>query len=305
MEDLEIETTATSGDYDIVDPSWVDPDEPLQSSAEPEQPADDPVRETVQEVEQQAVIPPDLLEQAGQLGFQYDDIKALGTPEAVRVAVEKQALLSGQVSKSEEVAESPPVDDNLEGLKGLKEKGFDEDLVQQLVESFGGLTAQNAELKQQMEEMRKEHASRVEDIDRQTMAAEAGQLVKWFDEKFAELPEGYSAKIGVGNTADIGRDTSEFDNREKIAQKYMKIREDWQGWGYSGPDDASIFDDAVHLAIGSHSKTEAREELKGKLRKSGSQVTSRPTHTQRSIKDPRESAAAFANQHPLFGNSGR
>ena len=312
-----------TADYDYSDPSTQVADEPSDAPVDEtpesqvyecpvdESPEESPV-ETVDEdtgytpdvsAEQQPVeFPPELLEKAGQLGFRYEDIKALGTPDAVRVAIDRE-LMSQQQPQQQEEQQAEPEAPSFDGLKGLVDKGFDEELVNELVETFGTLSTQNEQLQQQMQQMQTNHETTLEQVNNKAAAAEAASMINWFDEKFNSLPDNYQKFVGEGKSEAISQSSSEFQTRETIAQRYVKMREDWKGWGFSGPNDAEIFDKAVQMTVGDHAKTSARNDIKSQMRKNGSQVTARPTHTQSTAADPRDAAAAFANSHKLWQNS--
>ena len=304
MEDItEVATTAT--DYDYSDPAVAEvgvEDVPEDVSAEEVEDvsSESPESSEASPVESPVEFPPDLLEQAGELGFRYEDIKALGTPEAVQVAVQKQLQTNASAEAPQEPVVEPISDAGMEGLKGLVDKGFDEELVNQLVDTFGSLSGQNVQLQQQLQQMQSAHEASLGAVQQQAEAAEAARLVNWFDEQFGNVPDNVKEFVGTGKSADIPDTSREFQTRETIAQRYVRMQADWQGWGFSGPDDQRIFDKAVQITVGDDVKTQARNDIKQQMRSTGSQATARPTHTQRSAADPREAAAEFAKSHRLW-----
>lgn len=313
MSDFEVETTATeqteeqveakveeSGDYDIADPNSYDYGESSEETPDVQSDAD----ARVDEVQESPEYPPELMQQANQLGYSYDDIKALGTPEALRVAIQKQAWVADRLMDGKNAEAQPdPVQAGIDGIKELSEKGFDDELVQQLVDSFSTLATQNQQMQEQMQQLQASTKQEIDQVTTQAQASEAGKMIDWMDHQFNNLPDHYQPYVGNGKCADLDQATNEFKVREDIAQKFMKMRGEWKDWSFKGPDDPRIFESAVSLSLGDHNKTAVRSELKQKLRKSGSQVTARPTHTQKTPTDPREAAAAFANSHSLWSHS--
>tara|TARA_R110002020_G_scaffold111625_6_gene257446 strand:- start:1009 stop:1929 length:921 start_codon:yes stop_codon:yes gene_type:complete len=304
MEDpTEVTTTAT--DYDYSDPAIPDA-EPVSETSTEEIAEDTSVdsSENIPDespqaptVEPPVEFPPELLEKAGELGFRYEDIKALGTPEAVRVAIDRETQANDPAETTEESASE------LEGLKGLADKGFDEELINQLVDTFGSLSQKNSQLEQQMQQMQQSHETSLGAVQQQAATADAARLVNWFDEQFGNLPDNVQEFVGTGKSADITQTSKEFQTRETIAQRYVKMQSDWQGWGFSGPNDQQIFDKAVQMTVGDNVKTQTRNDIKSQMRNTGSQVTARPTHTQRAASDPREAAAEFAKSHSLWSHT--
>lgn len=314
-EDQPVETTEESGDYDIVDPASADFYEPEEAEdSVSEETVEETVEETpdpvsdadvrVEETQESPEYPPELMQQANQLGYSYDDIRALGSPEALRVAIQKQAWVADRLMDGKQQEGQPnPVEAGIEGIKELSEKGFDEELVEQLVNSFTTLATQNQQMQQQMQQLQESTQEEIKSVTTQAQAAEAKELLNWMDSQFSGLSEDYQPYIGSGKCSELDRSSSEFLAREKITSKYVKMRSEWKDWDFKGPDDPNIFDAAVSLTLGDHNKTAVRSDLKKKLRKAGSQVTARPTHTQKTPSDPREAAAAFANAHQLWNHS--
>ena len=82
------------------------------------------------------------------------------------------------------------------------------------------------------------------------------------------------------------------------------FQSNWQKWGFKSDNDPKLFQSALQVTLGTHQKTQAREDLKSAMRANGSKVTARPTHTTSAPLDGRERAATNADRHPLFRRNG-
>mgnify|MGYP003645603282 CR=1 FL=1 len=325
-----VETTASNPEYeeyDIVDPIYEERAEAADTVPDEEETTETPVKDEQSPPEAEvdstpaveapasatAEFPPELLEQAGQLNFKYEDVKAFGTPEALQVAVNhKLALLREAVeyAKGFQPAPAPDtsVNDEMEKrLAALREEGFDEDMIS--VQS--DLLKQNQAMAQQIQEMQnasvtqrqevEQHAQRLhEQLQQQQIQSESKALVGWFDKQLEALPESYQEVLGTGSTYDISPGSPEYVARDKVMRAVNNFQSDWQRWGFASDNDPKLFQAALSTSMGDHTKTMARDELKSKMRRNGQQVTTRPTHATSQPLDGRERAAANADKHALF-----
>jgi len=310
------------GEYDIVDPASVS-DEAEETASESvegdntvdEVPGDSPDASAPPAATEEPAsagpesISPELLEQAGQLGFRYEDIKSLATEDAVRTAVRQKAALLNEAlrlqQQQQQDQQSPDgdTDELRQKLDALVENNFDP----QLVEALEAVLGKNAALEQNMqamsqqtEQQRQQMEQQVHQMQQRQVQDEARKQVGWLDDQFAALPDSYRQRVGDGSSLQMDQTTAEYQNRDRISRIALNFSENWQNFGFAAADDPQIVSAAAAAAFGEDARTAAREEMKQQMRDNGRQVTSRPTHTQTVPKDPEERAAQFADNHRLF-----
>ena len=330
-----VETTATStdesedsgGDYDVVYPIHAE----REAARQTEDPTDEATEEVVGEPETDepspsetevssqpaaepiADFPPELLDTAGQLGFKYQDVMALGTPAALQTAVDKQmGLLRQAVNHAESLkpvqAENTEFTEMRAEIERMREDGGyseeflaiqermlsqNEQLTNQQAQMAHDAAAQRREVEQYGESLKKQ-------MEQQQVTAESKLLIQWFDKQLDALPESHRDTFGTGSTFEITPGSSEYEARDRLMKSVNRFQSDWQGWGYASDNDPRIFQDALQREVGDHTKTTTRNAVKKQMRENGKRVTQRPTHTESQPLDGRERALRNADSHPLF-----
>ena len=321
-----IDTTATDptyDEYDVVDPIHEERSEEANETDEPESDELSPPEPEVDS--QKAVEPPaggpdypsELLDQAGQLGFRYEDVQALGSPAALRVAVThklnllRDAMAHVEAQKAPTPAGPSQTDQLRAHLAKLREEGFDENLI----EFSESLVNQNQALAEQLQTVKKSTDDYQQDVQRQAaqlkeqltqqaIQQESKALVNWFDKQIESAPESYQQVLGKGSTFDVAPGSPEYIARDQVMRAVNNFQSNWQKWGFKSDNDPKLFQSALQVTLGTHQKTQAREDLKSAMRANGSKVTARPTHTTSAPLDGRERAATNADRHPLFRRNG-
>jgi len=325
-----VDTTATSGDeeqdsgdYDVVDPIHEDREEaqqtekPKQNSDEPE--SDAPSPSGTEGSGQSAAgpiadFPPDLLDTAGQLGFKYQDVISLGTPAALKTAVDRQmALLRQAVNHVDSLQPpAPPANTEFDEMRAeIARMRDDGGYSEEFLAIQERMLSQNEQLTNQQAQMAHDAAAQRRDVEQygerlkrqmeqQHVTAESRLLIQWFDKQLDALPESHRDTFGTGSTFEVPAGSAEYQARDRLMRTINKFQADWQGWGYASDNDPKIFQDALQREVGEHVKTTARDTVKKQLRENGKRVTARPTHTSSQPLDGRERALKNADSHPLF-----
>ena len=301
---------ASEDDIEIPEPEYASgpDDEPVTEKSEAE---DEPAAEAEDSAEEEPVVPPkgeefppELLEIASQMGFTYQDVKSLGTAQALETAIRREQARWNYQGKPPEPDAEPETPAYLAEIDALVADGFDPEYAERLKGMLAPLSETNTKLTKQIEEMRGLQGQQQEALQRQQFAAEAKQLLGSVDGMLAALPKNYQKVLGTGPTIELKRTDPAFGKREQVINSYLEMRKGWQWHGATGPDDPKLFRAALTAALGDHSAQEAREEVKQQMRKNGKQVIARPTNAGPEGIDPREKAYRFAEEHPLFARNG-
>jgi len=310
------ETESSGGEYDIQDTvddltSPESNDENDTSDIPDGEPSDASTPESGTEMPAQAEwenFSPELLDQAGQLGFTLNDLKAIGSEDGLRVAVQKQiGLLNQALQEQQRQKNAPESGESPDEVQKILEDMAEDNFDPKLIEALEAVIGQNSALKENMqslssqsEQQRQALETQLQHVVQQAQVGEAQKAVDWFDTSVAALPESYSQLLGDGPSAKMDQKTVEYQNRDRLSRIALNFAQNWQTFGFSSSDDPRIVSSAAAAAFGEHAKTAARDDLKYQMQQNGRQITSRPTHTQKVPKDPRERAAHNADQHRLF-----
>ena len=251
---------------------------------------------------------PELLDQAGQLGFTLNDLKTIGSEDGLRVAVQKQIGLLNQALQEQQRQRGAPEsgdtpDEVRKILDDMAEDNFDPKLIEALEAVIGQNQSLQADLQSvstQSAQQRQALEAQLQQVVQQAQVGQAQKAVDWLDSSFDSLPESYGELLGSGPSSKMDQKSVEFQNRDRVSRIALNFAQNWQNFGFSGSDDPRIVASAAAAAFGEHAKTAARNDLKYEMQRNGRQITSRPTHTQTVPKDPRERAAQNADRHRLF-----
>jgi len=313
---VETDSSSSGGEYDIQDtvddftPDDSDggdettdiPDEESSDASTPTTGAETPAKADWE------TFSPELLDQAGQLGFNLNDLKTLGSEDALRVAVHKQiGLLNQALQEQRRQGQSPESGDTPDDVRKILDDMAEDNFDPKLIEALEAVIGQNQALQENLQSVSSQSAqqrqaleTQLQHVVQQAQVGQAQKAVDWFDTSLKALPESYSSLLGEGPSAKMDQNTVEYQNRDRLSRIALNFAANWQNFGFSSDDDPRIVESAAAAAFGEHAKTAARNNLKYQMQQNGRQITSRPTHTQKVPKDPRERAAHNADQHRLF-----
>lgn len=282
--------SAPSSDYSLTDPGYnsdeasigeiVNELEEFKSSkaqrvdeANPSETLDDASdaeSETEETVETPAVsdaadsegISDELLDRAFELGYTVDELKSFSDAksletEVTRVEKIQKRLAERQGTKPKE--ETPvPEPDPEPNWDELIEQGHDPDIVALNKKTWQRAQAAEAQARQVIQA-------------EQNRAFEA-QCIR-FDETLNKL-EGFEAILGKGTRGELAKELAQ--NRQKVFTKMQGLRQIYELAGEKVPPEAELIQEAVHASFFKHAQQTARSQIKGEIKKAGSQALSRP-----------------------------
>lgn len=211
----------------------------------------------------------ELLDRATDLGYTLNDIRNFRSEselaKEVKLAERLHQRLSerqGRQKGGEQPAqyEAPPQEPEPNWAEMI-EAGHDPDVI--------GLQQQMWQRATRAEAM----VQQVFQIDEQR--AWAAQCER-FDESLNKLEE-YREIVGSGRRGELLKNSPDLAaNRDKVFEKMLVLRNGYQQSGREMPSEAELINEAVQASFWKQTKTIARKELTGQIKKAGSQALSRP-----------------------------
>jgi len=113
----------------------------------------------------------------------------------------------------------------------------------------------------------KEFEQQQEQTSRNAEMAAAQEVERWFDGQVKELGEDFADALGSGGYRSLDRGSSQFANREAIANQMAVMMAGYQAMGQEAPPREQVFDAAARLVLRDKYQQVGQERLAGKLAK--------------------------------------
>jgi hypothetical protein len=272
-------SSESSSGYSVVDPGYdsggSDSDVTLESLKDENTPsksddAGSDTEETTNKSSESADkdFSDELLDRATDLGYTLNDIKNFRSEselaKEVKLAERLHQRLSerqGRQQGSEQPAQYAPPQEPEPDWAEMIEAGHDPDVI--------GLQQQMWQRATRAEAM----VQHVFQVDEQR--AWSAQCER-FDESLNKLEE-YQDILGSGRRGELLKNSPDLaSNRDKVFEKMLVLRNGYQQSGREMPSEAELINEAVQASFWKQTKTIARKELTGQIKKAGSQALSRP-----------------------------
>lgn len=282
------ETSANSG-YSMTDPGYSEAEstiddvvnelESFKASKQndettPSETLDD-ASETVGDTEETVTTPTDdaavsdeisdeLIDRALDLGYSAEDLKAFSDAKALQNDMARVERINRRLQQRKSAGEQDkPAEDTTPepDWEALIELGHDPDIIKLQKQSWEETKAAKEQVRQLLQA-------------EQQRAFEA--QCNRFDETLNKI-EGFDALLGKGLRGNLSRDL--VANRQKVFTKMQALRQGYELAGEAVPPEADLIQEAVHASFYKHAQQTARAQLKGEIKRAGSQALSRPRST--------------------------
>lgn len=247
----------------------------------------------------------ELLQRAKEVGFSAKDALGAQSPEKLEKVVSTiEARLKGDDSPSQQ----PSAGDAAPGFTGedfkvtLDPELHDADVVDQfksLRDHFQGqmdsVVAQLNSASGAVQSMQQSHQQRLQ-----------GEMVQRFDDRIGALGDEYESVLGKGRVGDIGADSDEMKNRNKLYTRMSTLAGEYQRNNQPIPTEEKLFNESLASVFTEQSKSLARKKVVGAVRKTGGQIIGRGGgRKSRPDATPEQTAKAnvrrFMKEHDIDG----
>lgn len=218
---------------------------------------------------------PDLLERAQKAGLSDEDIADFGDEKALRRAVK---LIEGRGDSQPKADEKMPAEDQ------QKDEDFKLGLSPEELEQIDPVLVRSM---QTMEGVINRLQSTVKGLKSERDQQEFREFEGWFDRQLGELGDEYVGVFGKGTRAELKQETQEFQNRAKVWKAMSTIVAGIAGRKEKMPSREELFEQALHMALGSKVAEITTKRIGNSVSKRGKQFLNRPTaRDSRDVRDP-------------------
>jgi hypothetical protein len=244
-----------------------------------------------QEIEgQRQVKPPTIsdeaIEAAVVAGVPYSDAKQFASEDQLRRVTSALEEAHRQETVDPEVDQEKTI---LDGLPDLDP----EDYKPEVIEIIDGL---KAAVKQQNETIEAFRSAQSEATNA-AQAAEAREIVTWFDKQVEGLGADFTDALGSGAVTDLPQGSSQAANRDKIATQMSVMLNGYNASGVQAPSREQVFEDAARVVLRDEFAKVGKQELEKKLEtRSGQHIQPAGSTNQTQKLTPMEETARLIDE---------
>lgn len=257
--------------------------------------SDDGAEDTEEaEVEEKADISDAAIEEAVRAGIPLSQARQFSSEEALRNVVQSinDALDFGKEDEGEDGKE---VKSPLDELPELNPDDHDPSVIK-MFEAMKGVI-------QKQQETLDSFRSQQEQATRASQETAAKEVEQWFDKQVESLGEDFADALGSGAYATLDRGSSQFANRDKIAQQMAVMMAGYQATGQELPPREEVFDAAARVVLRDEFASQREKQVGKKLAKrAGTHVSRVSGKSQKKNQSPFEATAALIDEK--FGSGG-
>jgi len=222
-----------------------------------------------------------VLTRAVRAGLTLEDARQFGNDEALLRIVDRiEAAQKTETKQATETEEDP-----FAKLPKLDPEVYEPEVIK----TFEALTEI---VKKQQEEIRS-FRSHQENTNTAAQQAQAREVEQWFDKQVESLGEEFQDALGSGGYSTLDRGSSQFANRDKIANQMAVLLAGYQAAGQQAPPRDEVFGAAAKLVLADQFDKAREKKLASELAKRSKQHISRASgqKTKKTISPLDETAA--------------
>jgi len=237
-------------------------------------------------------ISDELLERALDVDISMADARSLPLESLERIIEARERTIAAEIEAEERASvdvQSKEAEDPFSDFPKLDPEVHDTDVIKSF-EKVMEITKQQYETIQALQRQQ-------EDISLATQAREAAEVEKWFDKQVAGLGEEFSEALGVGDYRSLSQGSSQYANREKIANQLSVLLSGYAAQGLEAPPREELFNTAARLVLHKEYQAIDNKKLASDLEKQASQHIQRASGRQvSSAQSPEDEAAALLDE---------
>lgn len=211
-------------------------------------------------------IPESLVERALNLGFSPEDVAAFPTQKSLITA----CVLAERTGNSQRKENREDNDDGKSG-KTIDKLNLDE-FEPEVANVLKTMRSELQAYKKELDGLKDSYKS----VTEASQAANNAEITNWFDERVAKLGPDYESILGKGQYGGLDKKSSQFQNREKIAETIVVLLAGYQASGKEAPPRDEVFNHAVKMVLSDDVKKIADKKLQSSLTRRSKQHINRP-----------------------------